>query len=123
MKAGIQLIDITRSLRCAGLDWRCTRCHPEEAESFAARRAPDEGPMHFLDVSGGKTLPDLVTRFHAGFEPILRVRAARNAWVLRLLSSRFAGRKTALRMTPSDIGSFEENRASGSAGLSRDLGF
>ena len=23
-----------------------TRCHPEEAESFAARRALDEGPMH-----------------------------------------------------------------------------
>jgi hypothetical protein len=51
------------------------------------------------DDSSAKTLPDLVMRFHAGFEPTVHVRVARNAQVLRLLSSRFAGRKTALRMT------------------------
>lgn len=42
---------------------------------------------------------NLVLRLRAGFEQIRPVRAARNAQVLHLLSSRFAGRKTAFRMT------------------------
>jgi hypothetical protein len=49
--------------------------------------------MHF--GRGAKNLPDLVMRF-LGFEPTLY---AEGGEVLRLLSSRFVGRKTALRTT------------------------
>jgi len=55
-----------------------TRCHPEEAESFAARRAPDEG-LCIADDSSVKTLLGLGMRFPAGLEPTLHVGVARNA--------------------------------------------
>src|SRR4029077_3793160 len=76
------------------------RCRPEEAESFAARRAPEEGPMHFV-VTAVPNLPDHSLNLDV-WDGCHAMQAAmeltRNAEVLRLLSSRFAGRKTALRM-------------------------
>ncbi len=50
------------------------------------------------DVSGVRNLPDRLMRSGAG---ILHLKVARNTEVLRLLSSGFAERKTALRMTNS----------------------
>ena len=44
-----------------------TPCHPEEAESFARRRAPRRRTCVLPDDRSAKTLPDPVMRFRAGF--------------------------------------------------------
>ena len=74
-----------------------TSGHREEMKSFAARRTPDEG-SRYSGRSQGQNGPCALT---AGSDAtvLVRVEVERNAQVLRLLSSRFAGRKTALRMT------------------------
>jgi len=70
-------------------------CHPEEAETLATRRSPDEGPMNSPSDSSSRPYPDLLCLFTTSrkvraIQPLLK--RARNAPVLRLLSSGFAGR-------------------------------
>jgi hypothetical protein len=75
-----------------------TRCHPEEAESFATRKDPDEG-LCIPDNGGGKTCQIWRCAFTLDLSLDCKLRMARNARVFRLLSPRFGWRKTALRMT------------------------
>jgi hypothetical protein len=69
-------------------EWAAThRVSPEEGESFAARRAPDEGPMHSLAM----VAPDYAHVPSAWIRKMdVMGCTARNAQVLRLLSPCFA---------------------------------
>ena len=87
---------------CKRRSWLSFNFHPCV---ILRKRSPSQGEglpakdLCIADDSSAKALPDPVMHFRNGFAPTLHVRAARNAQVLHLLSSRFVGRKTAFRMT------------------------